>query len=323
MEEKMSHPNRSNSKPLALIAITALLLAACAQAMSTPMAPGESGGDVLFRDTSSEFAPEEPGFVSDQSQQDVEHLVIKDANLSVVVPDPGASLDRISIMADELGGFVVTANLYSQQLDGGVEVPRANITIRVPAERLNEALQRIKQESDRIPLTESINSQDVTREYTDLQSRLRNLEDTEGQLREIMDSASRTEDVLSVYNELVRVREQIEVLKGQIQFYEQSAALSAVSVELVANEAVQPLTIGTWQPGGDAKQAIQALINATKFIIKAAIWVLIFVLPVLLILFVMFVLPVYLVIRTWRRRRKAGSRAQQADEEANPDKPAV
>ncbi|MGW8250238.1 MAG: DUF4349 domain-containing protein [Anaerolineales bacterium] len=315
----MSHPNHTTIKILTFLAISALLLAACSQASAPQMAPGEGGSDVVFRDTTGELAPEEPRLASGQEQQDVERLVIKNADLSLIVPDPGSSMDHISALAEELGGFVVTANLYTQRLETGVEVPRANITIRVPAVRLNDALQRIKQESDQVPRQESINSQDVTQEYTDLQSRLRNLEEAEAQLREIMESANRTEDVLSVYNELVRVREQIEVLKGQIQYYEQSAALSAISVELIANEAAQPLTIGTWQPGGVVRQAIQALISATKFIINAAIWVVIFVLPIVLLLLVIFVLPVYLVVRAWRRRRQARAQAHQKSEPAQPD----
>lgn len=314
----MSQPKRSITIVLALLALT-FMLTACASSMAPTPASVESGGDFFAPGITSEEASREASFDLDQGQQDVERLIIKNADLTVVVPDPAASLDRISALADEMGGFVVTANLYTQQLESGVEVPRANITIRVPAERLNEALQQIKQESDQIPLRESVNSQDVTDDYTDLQSRLRNLEEAEAQLREIMDSASRTEDVLAVYNELVQVREQIEVLKGQIQYYEQSAALSAISTELIANEAVQPLTVGNWQVGGVAKQAIQALINAFKFIVNAAIWILIFVLPVLLILFVVFVLPVYLVIRFWRRRRKARADNQQPVEQAQSD----
>jgi hypothetical protein len=90
----------------------------------------------------------------------------------------------------------------------------------------------------------------VTSEYTDLESRLGNLEAAEEQLTRIMESAVKTEDVLNVYNQLVQTREQIEVIKGQMKYYEQSAAMSAVSVELIPNEAVQPLSIGGWQPVG-------------------------------------------------------------------------
>lgn len=318
----MSQPKHTISIVFSILALAALLLAGCGQAAAPEMAPGDFGGESFTREAASEFAPDESSFVSDQSLQDVERLVIQNADLSVVVPDPAASMDRISALADEMGGFVVTANLYTQQLESGAEVPRANITIRVPAERLSEALEQIRQESDQAPLSESINSQDVTIEYTDLQSRLRNLEQAEEQLREIMDGATRTEDVLSVYNELVRVREEIEVIKGRMQYLEQSAALSAISAQLIANEAVQPLTIGRWQPGGVAKQAVQALINAFKYIITAAIWVLILVLPVLLLLFVIFVLPVYLVVRVWRRRRKARAQSTQSAEKSQTDLPA-
>jgi hypothetical protein len=201
-------------------------------------------------------------------------------------------------------------------------VPRASITIRVPAEKLDEALSQIRAESKLPPQSENISAQDVTREYTDLQSRLRNLEAAEAQLQEIMASAVKTEDVLNVYNELVRVREEIEIIQGQIQYYEQSAALSAVSVELLPNEAVQPLTIGGWQPVGVAKTAVQALINTLKVLANIAIWIVIYVLPVLLVIFVVFVLPLAWLWRTWRRRRSRRKAAapQQPPDEGEDDK---
>ena len=118
-----------------------------------------------------------------------------------------------------------------------------------------------------------------------------------------MDQATKTEDVLAVYNQLVSVQEQIEVLKGQIKYYDKSARLSAISTELRANETVRPLTIGGWQPTGIAKSALQALINTLKFVANAIIWIVIFLLPVALVLFVVFFLPAYLILRAIRRRR--------------------
>ena len=57
----------------------------------------------------------------------------------------------------------------------------------------------------------------ATAEYTDLQSRLRNLEAAEAQLVNIMDGATKTEDVLSVFNQLVYIREQIQKVFAQFQ----------------------------------------------------------------------------------------------------------
>jgi len=311
----MTNSSRSKARSFPLLAIVviiiATLLAACGQAMAPNSVSEEFIQQADSMGAASAPAYEPADYSFNREQQEVEHLVIKNADLSLVVSDPAAAMDRISKMADEMGGFVVSANLYHQQLENGAEVPQANITIRVPAEILGEALERIRQESDQLPLSETLSSEDVTRDYTDLQSRLRNLEEAEAQLRNIMDEATKTEDVLSVYNELVRVREEIEVIKGQIQYYEQSAALSAITTSLLANEAVQPLTIGRWQPVGVAKQAVQALISSFKFVIDAAIWIILFILPTLALLALIFILPVYLLLRVWRRRRKAKAALQQ------------
>jgi hypothetical protein len=247
------------------------------------------------------------GYTSAQAA-DVERMVIKNANLSLYVDQPPETMDRITKMAEAMGGFVVAANVYQTTLDSGVEVPHASITIRVPAEKLNEALAQIETETQQPLINKTISSQDVTSEYTDLESRLKNLEAAEQQLQSIMEEATKTEDVLSVFNQLTQVREQIEVIKGQMQYYEQSAALSAISAELYANAAIQPVTIGGWQPGGVARQALQALLNAIKFLATAALWTIIFILPVLFLVLLPPALIIWLIWR-WRKNRKAKAQA--------------
>lgn len=248
---------------------------------------------------------------ADSQAIDIERMVIKNANLSIVVENPSDTMDDISQMASEMGGYVVSSNLSQVRTERGVEVPQARITIRVPSEGLDQALQAIKQGAGRV-LSENISGEDVTKEYTDLESRLRHLKNAEKQLTRIMEQAAETEDVLSVYNRLVEVQEEIEQVKGQMQYYEQSAALSAISVTIQANEAVQPLQIGGWQPVGVAKKALQALINTLQFFGDAAIWVGLFVLPVALILFFVF----YFL---WKGVKRA-FRSFRSDEEESSDK---
>jgi hypothetical protein len=260
-----------------------------------------------------EYSEDERSF-SNSMPDEVQRIVIKNASISIVVDDPTTTLDAVNKMAEDLGGFVVSANLYQRELENDLTVTQASVTIRVPAEKLNQALGQIRGSSEQDPLNESIESQDVTRDYVDQKSRLRNLEKTEAQLLKIMEEADETEDVLAVYSELARVQEQIEVTKGQIQYYEQSAAMSIINIEILPNEAVQPLTIGGWQPVGVAKSAVQALINALTFIVDAAIWIIIFILPVLLVLFVIFVVPLYLILRVIRRRRKNSKNKENLQE---------
>jgi len=250
-------------------------------------------------------------------QESTKRLVIKNVDMSVVAEDPIKSMKAFAELAERLGGFVVESNQYKRMLPDGKEVPQGNITIRVPAEKLDEVLEEIKNQVVEVQ-HENISGQDVTQEYTDLQSRLRNLEAAEKELKRIMEQAYSTEDVMNVYNQLVQIREQIEVVKGQIQYYEKAAALSAIKIEIIAKATVQPVTIGGWQPVGVARDAIQALIEALKGVITAAIWLVLFVLPLLIVIAIPFVILFYILRRFWKRRK--ASKALQSESGMQPQK---
>ncbi len=238
----------------------------------------------------------------------VERLVIKNANLSIVVADPAKVVKEIGAMAERMGGFVVNSNVYQNSTNTGVKYTEANILVRVPAEQLTAAMDEIKakvKNAETDVTNESVTGQDVTSEYTDLSSRLRNLEDTAAQLRKIMEEASKTEDVLSVFNELQRVNGEIEVIKGQMKYYEESAAMSAISVYIQAEEAIAPISVGGWKPQGVARDAVQALIDAYQVIASGAIWAVIFCLPILLPIGLVVFFIVKGVQRARRNRKKA------------------
>jgi len=241
----------------------------------------------------------------------VERLVIKNASLSVAVADPVASMDAISLMAEEMGGFLVGSNMYKYQLSTGVEVPRASITIRVPSERLDEAMTKIKAmaaDPKTGVLNESVSGQDVTAEYTDSKSRLKNLQAAEEQLVELLDSAKDLQYTLEIFRELTSIRGQIEVLQGQIKYYEEAAALSSIAVDLVGEESLQPIEIGGWKPEGIAKDAIQALIKALQGLGTALIWFGLYCLPFLIPLGV----GIYFLVRALRKSA-AKRRASKVD----------
>lgn len=304
---------------LALITLT-LVLAACSGAATPMEAPAEpememaesfgGGFDEGFAADFERVEDQKAANMADSTTSGaIQRMVIKNANLSIVVNDPIKKSDEIAKMADEMGGFVVESNVWQNTLSSGAKVHHASITIRVPAGRLDEALDRIKTGVGEIT-SEDVSGQDVTLDYTDLQSRLRNLEATEAQLQEIMDEARDTEDVLQVYNNLVNVREQIEVIKGQMQYYEQAAALSVIRVDITGDEEAQPLQIGGWRPVGVAKNAIEAMIQTVQFLGNVAIWLVLYLLPVGIVAGI----PLYFLgrfIRRLRRRRKAERAAEK------------
>jgi hypothetical protein len=242
-----------------------------------------------------------------------ERIVIKNANLSIVVVDPVASMDAIDKMAIEMGGFVVNSNSYKTTTYSGREVPTATITIRVPAEKLNEAMSRIKgmvEDPEIDIISEDVSGQDVTGEVNDLESKLRNSQAAEAQLLELMDKAASTEDVVEIFRELKSVREEIEVTQGQIKYYRESASLSAISVYLQAKEAVEPITVAGWKPGLQAQKALQALVKGGQYLVDMLIWLVIFAIPFLAVIF----LPIYFIVKAIHKRRQKNAAAQQKKE---------
>ncbi len=293
-----------------LAALAAILLSACGAAAPNTVdqrgifPEGEAvGAPIMEQPAYSGAAETGGGIVANDAVavQSSERLVIKNASLSIVVDDPEQRMQEITAMAERMGGFIVSSNLYKTSLSNGIEVPAANITVRVPAEKFLDALEQIRAGAIDVP-NDTQSGQDVTAEYTDLQSRLRNLENAADMLRQIMEEAKKTEDVLNAFNQLNAITEQIEVLKGQIQYYEESAAMSAITVDLIANEAVQPIKVGPWDITGVAKEAIEALLRALQGIAEALVWLALYILPVALIIGIPLWL-IFLGLRGWAKRR--------------------
>ncbi len=231
----------------------------------------------------------------------VERMVIYNANLSIAVQDPVSAMEAIIKMAENSGGFVVYSNVYQSSTDRG-QFPTASLTVRVPAGQLDLIMTAIKDLTPKPEvdvLSENVSGQDVTAEFTDLESRLRNLEAAEAQLVDLMDMAQDADDVLAIFDELTYYRGEIEVVKGRMKYLSESVNLSAISVEIVAKESLQPIEIGGWEPQGTAARAVEALINAAKFVGDAVIWFGIFCLPFLLPLGV----AVYFFVRFLRKRK--------------------
>jgi DNA-directed RNA polymerase subunit L len=195
----------------------------------------------------------------------------------------------------------------------GKEVPEASVTIRVPSEKLDEVLASIKQGAVDVQY-ENRSGQDVTNIYVDLQSQLKAKQAAEQQLLKILEKAETAEDVLAIYLQLESIQTQIEQLKGQIKYYEESAALSSVSVRLIAEESTQPIEIGPWTPQGAAKDAVEDLIRFMQNFAEFLIYFVISVLPSLILI----AIPLYLVYLAgraiYRRFRKKNVYVDETDE---------
>jgi hypothetical protein len=292
-------------KILSLLLI--FLLMGCASRQSAEEAfpvPTETAGEP------SKSADSGTTLVSSEAQgETTERLVVKRAEMRVSVADPAEAMRTVVQWAESMQGYVVNSNQWNSTSDGQTYI-NASVMVRVPAERLDEMMQKVRDlaaDPKTGVLSETVTGEDVTAEYVDSQARLRNLKAAEAQLVELLDQAPDLEYTLDIFRELTEIRSQIEVLEGRIKYLEESAALSALSVEFVAEASLQPLQIGPWKPAGVAKEAIQTLVKVAQDVGTALIK--------FVIIWVPFLLPIGLIVyfvRKGAKKRKAAREAQAA-----------
>jgi hypothetical protein len=217
-------------------------------------------------------------------------MVIYSASLRLVVVDVEQVLADVAGLARGMGGYVVSSE--SRESNGNRV---GNASIRVPAERLDEALDGIKAMATRVDRS-AISSQDVTEEFVDQEARLRTLRATEDQYLSLLTSARTVEDTLRVQQSLSQVREQIERTQGRLQFLRQSSEMALISMDISTAAGARPIDPVGWDAQATMVGALQGLVAVGYLLASLAIWVIVFI-PIWV--------PGLLLIRWWRRRRGA------------------
>lgn len=225
-----------------------------------------------------------------------ERMIIRSANMDVVVADVLKARDEITSLAQGLGGFVVSANIYGDEASS----LNGQVSIRVPADSFDSALTQIRSLAVRVT-SESTNSEDITEEYVDLQSRLRNAQAAESQYLALLEQATKVQDTLDIYQALTSIRYDIEQIKGRIQYLDRTVAMSQISVSLTPS--VRPVVSPEWSLPETLNSAVRGLATFGHGLGTAFVWIGIF-------------SPIWgtaLGIALWRRhRRKKLAQAQAA-----------
>jgi hypothetical protein len=251
------------------------------------------------------------GGAGDQLAQDgIERKIIYNVALHLIVRDTQETFDEIGRLTQEMGGFVSGSNMW--QSDG---YRRATVTVRVPAGKLDDALQTYRALALDVE-NERVDSQDVTEEFVDLEARLTNEQRTEAELQELLKTRSetgKTEDILEVHRELSLVRAEIERIQGRMRYLDNLSAMATIEITLTPDELMQPIDVGGWKPEGTARDAIRMLLRTLQFFADAAIVLGLYILPTLLVIAIPVAIVVLIIRAVWRRakRRKLAKKAAQ------------
>lgn len=230
--------------------------------------------------------------------------IIYTANITVEVDDATETIKEISATAAALGGYVSDSTFTRDD-----EIASGTITIRIKPEQYTTLTEKIGTLGE--VLDSSLTSQDVTYDYVDIESRLKNAEAQETQLLAIMDKAVEIEDILKVRTELNTVQQEIEQYQGQLRYMDNLVGYSTVTIrvtekfvpkapEVKENEGV----IARWSSSYVWKSIVKGFNNSVAFIVNF-FSVLLIIISYLLIP-ALIIVPVILVLRFIIRKLKKG-----------------
>ncbi|SUZ94234.1 uncharacterized protein METZ01_LOCUS47088, partial [marine metagenome] len=188
----------------------------------------------LFNDgnRSETSIPKEGSFL--ETTQD-ERIVVANATLTVTVADLNQTLSRLTEIILGSGGWVVSSD--TRGATGAVMVAR------VPAGDLPGIVTAFKEGVIEVN-SESLDSRDVTKEYIDNTSKLSSLEATQKALLALMGKTEKVEEILEVRRELADVQSELEVLKGEIQYLEESSAYSLITANILVKPSSMNVDAG-------------------------------------------------------------------------------
>ncbi|GMR18925.1 MAG: hypothetical protein BMS9Abin34_047 [Patescibacteria group bacterium] len=197
-----------------------------------------------------------------------DRLVVEESNLSLVVEDVRSAADEVVVRAESEGGFMVSSSLTSPE-----ESPVAVVIVRVPTKKFKEAVEYYRSLAVKVS-SENLLGTDVTKEYEDIDSRIKTIEKTIGQLEEIKAKAAKVSDLISITRQITSLQEQIDSLKGRKEFLEQSAAFPKITVYLASDELALPYQPAEgFRPGVVFKLAVRSLLTGFYAVGRALIWI--------------------------------------------------
>jgi hypothetical protein len=240
----------------------------------------------------------------------VERKIIYKANLRVIVEDLDKARKELTGLVKKYEGITAGADL---QGSSGTQRTGTWI-IRIPVKHFDEFCAALLQFG--VPESNTIRSQDVTEEFSDLQKWIGNNEKTEKRLQQHLDKSTKDlKEILEVEKEIARVQKETDQLQGRLQLLKDLTALTTVTLTLVERKGYIPPQTPTFATtvSHTFEGSVEALLQVGKGVVLLGValapW-----LPVIAVI----AIPTWLVIKRLGRSKVEPAIAQPLPEPKPP-----
>lgn len=220
-----------------------------------------------------------------------ERKITKDAAISIEMNSVDEGYNKILNISKQYNGYIESTSESTSE-SGQKTV---NIVLKIPADDFEYAISNIKSLGDVKMIR--INSSDITEQYYDVQTRIKNLEIQEESLQNLMKKASNISDILQIEDKLNDVQTQIDSYKSQIKLWDSMTDMSTINLTFLS--ALPQAGIDKIFSENFFKDVLNAgakSLNVFFEFIKYAIVMIIYLLP--------FAILIYLIYKGYRLFKK-------------------
>jgi len=163
----------------------------------------------------------------------IEQKLIKTGNIECELENYKKSKAEINYEIKKWGGYISDEKEYNTdwQISN-------NMQIRVPVEKFDSLVANLIK-GNKIIKSKQISVKDVTAQYVDVYSRLKNKKKEEEQYLKILTKAYTIQDILEVNNYIYAIREEIEASEGTLKYLDDQASFSTIYLNIYQNFEVE------------------------------------------------------------------------------------
>lgn len=236
---------RKNLLALLTAVLLMLSLTACGgSAMS-------NAADKFAYNESAQAAPMENGMLTTDSEPGAAALpadrkLIRTISIDAETEELETLLDALSEKINALGGYVENREVYNGSTHATRRYRHAQLTVRIPAEKVDGFVEHVAGVSNIVSSNESID--DVTLTYVDTETRLKALETEQARLLELMEQAETMSELLEIESRLTDVNYQLESVASRLKTLDNQVSYATVHLSVTEVQEYTPVVEKTaWQ----------------------------------------------------------------------------
>ncbi|MBR7165826.1 MAG: DUF4349 domain-containing protein [Clostridia bacterium] len=259
-----------------VLILSVLVLASCSSADSKRAESLNAYDGVDFKEESAaEIADDMTGTTAEKRDPESDlnkRKIIETVRLSVQTKTYDTLMQDLERKIAALGGYVETSQITGREMDSNSR-RWAELTVRIPSEKSVDFTEFVSENS--VVVSKSVDTEDVTLSYVDMESRVKALEMEKEALEGLLANAASVTEIMNVRQNLTNVIYEIESYKTRLRTYDNLVDYTTVHLNVHEVERVSVVEKqGTWQKiGTNLKNNFQdvweGFVNAFVFAVSS------------------------------------------------------